>query len=115
MTKRLKGLIDRLGDDAMNPIAQGIDILFGHSFGIDSIVDVDGDRRWMEHPAAFPVELVRPDDTHGNDGVSQLDGHGKHPSFEGADASVPGARPFGEHDEAHIFGERSLDSSHHVP
>src|SRR5262249_5095508 len=98
----------------MDTVHQRVDVVFAQPCGLDRVVNIDGDFGREEFPIAFFAELECADDAHRRDRISELDRHSAEAGIEWANATIAGARAFGEDDQADAIIQSLAGELHHL-
>ena len=84
----------------MNPFDQAIQFGSWNIPSLDGIVEIDRNFGGIEPPIAFSIELVRPANTHRNEGSPNLMSNNESPFLKRSDMPVQRSGSFGEDNHA---------------
>ncbi len=85
----------------MNTLDQFIQSIFGNSFGLDGVMQVNNNLGRIKQPTTFAAELVRPAYAHRHDRTANLTRHGKRAFLQSAHLSCQRPGPFGKDNDAY--------------
>src|SRR5262249_15719097 len=82
----------------MDAVYQIVEFATLDALSRDSIVQINRDLRWIEHPGTFAIKLERSTDAHGHNGSADLLGHDERALLERTNFPIQSSSPFREND-----------------